>query len=105
VVQLEIVALNELYELTNLVRLDLPTHGLQVEVLARGGVHEVVMTSGDPAKLKAESLSERAKIAKGHIGDRPTIDAPQKLALVHIVSSDEETSAGRAYSGRPWNLA
>ncbi len=65
----------------------------------------MVMTSSDPAKLKAEGLSKRAKIAKGYIGDRPTIDAPQKLSLVHIVSSDEETSAGRAYSGRPWNSA
>jgi len=63
-------------------------------------MREDAVASPSSAKLKAEGLSERAKIAKGCIGDRPTIDAPQKLPLVHVYSSDEETTLGRTYSGR-----
>ncbi len=57
-------------------------------------MREEVMTSADPAKLKAESLYERAQVGEGHIADRPAPDASQKLSLVHALSSDKETGVG-----------
>jgi len=70
-------------------------HGLQVEEFRHVGVCEDMVTPLDSAKLKAKSPRKGAQIAEGHVRDRPTRNAPQKLSLVHPLSSNKEADVGR----------
>jgi hypothetical protein len=74
------LALDQPYELPNLVGLGLAAYRLQIDQLWDIRMHEDVVAAADPPQLEAQSLGESAKVAKRNIGHVATGEPLEELA-------------------------
>lgn len=84
------IALHQSKELTDLVRLRLPTHLLQVEDLRESRVDEDVVASAGAPLLEAQRLRQPAHLREPDVAEVATRQSVEKPVLVHVSDTNGE---------------